>query len=294
MNPAPDDLELGAAETAARDAVRTLAGPSEPASAAFRARLREGFLAGTLQSSLAESEPEDAVVAPLAPPETAARRVLIGPWPLRPAVWASLAAAAALAFVVGLANRGPAWEVTAASGEGVVRVDGQAVPAQAAEVIGRLAARGGRLQLPEGVTLDLVAPGHMAVRLAAGSDVRLSASPNRWLGRRSEILIEAGDVFVSTGPAFRGAQLAVSTAEARVEVLGTSFAVMRFEQGTCVCVMEGRVRVGSTFDHTAAEVSEGERRFCFPDQAAYSDRILDSSEHELHDVIERNGARLGR
>lgn len=287
-----DEIEITAAERGAQAAVRSLAAPAEAPSEAFRARLREGFVAGTLVAVVPE-EPA-ALPIPEAPPAEPKGRVIAGPWRLRPSVWVPLAAAAALVFALGLANRGPRWEVVATTGEGVVRIDGQSVPARATEVIGRLAARGGRVQLPDGVGLDLVAPGQMAVRLSAGSDVRLSGAPNRWIGRSARIAIEVGDVFISTGREFRGAQLAVTTPEARVDVLGTSFAVMRFGHGTCVCVMEGRVRVGAAYDGSAAEVAEGERRFCYPSAPPYSETILESSVHELHDLQHATEDRLGR
>ncbi len=289
MSNAPDDLDLSSDEQFARAAVRSLPRAAEGPSAEFRAGLRERFFAGSIESTVAELPEVEAPVA-----GDARGQVLAGPWLLRPSVWVPLAAAAALAFALGLANRGPAWEVSTATGVGVIRIDGQEVPAQASAVISRLVARGGRVQLPEEVSIDLVAPGFMVVRLAAGSDVRLSGSPNRWIARNSEISIESGDVFVATGREFPGSRLVVSTDEARVDVLGTSFAVMRFGHGTCVCVMEGSVRVGSVHDRSSAEVVKGQRRFCYADQPAYTEVILESSEHELHQLIETSGAKLDR
>lgn len=286
-----DDLDLTADERLARDRVRALPPAAAAADADFQARLRAGFVAGTLVSSVPEAPDASAPGAATAPQ---AGRVLEGPWFLRPSLWAPLAAAAALVFVVSIGNRGPAWEITDTQGEGAVLVDGVAVPAARDGELARLIRRGGRLQLPEGVTLDLVAPGNVALHLVAGSDVVLTPSPDRWFGRQCEVRIESGEVYASTGRAFRGAKLAVVTPEARAEVLGTSFSVMRFASGTCVCVLEGRVRVGSMFDSTSVEVVEGQRRFCYPSQPAYTDSILEDSVHELHRVQEISGSRLGR
>ena len=295
MNDRPDELELTADERRARDAVRALPEAAEAPNAEYRARVREHFVAGTLASTVAEVPDGDAVTldATIAP-EAATGRVIKGPWFARPSRWLPLAAAAALVFALGLANRGPRWHVTAVTGEGMIRVEGREVPTDAPWAITELAARGGRVQLPETVSLDLVAPGSVAIHLAAGSDVQLSGSPNRWIARRSEIRILQGDVFVSTGRAFHGSKLAVITPEARAEVLGTSFAVMRFPTGTCVCVMEGRVRVESMFDHSSAEIESGQRRFAYPALPAYTDSILEASVHELHRVLEVSGEMLGR
>lgn len=295
MNDRPDELELTAEERRARDAVRALPDAARGPNADYRARVRERFLAGTLASTVAEVPDGDAAMleATIAP-EAATGRVIDGPWFARPSRWLPLAAAAALVFALGLANRGPAWQVTGATGQGTIRVGGREVPSDAPWAIAQLASRGGRVQLPETVTLDLVAPGHLAVHLAAGSDVQLSGSPNRWIARRSEIRIQQGEVYVSTGRAFRGATLAVVTPEARAEVLGTSFAVMRFPSGTCVCVMEGRVRVESMFDHSTADVEPGQRRFAYATEPAYTDSILENSVHELHRVLEVSGELLAR
>ena len=295
MNHRPDELELTADERRARDAVRALPATAQGPDADYRARVREHFVAGTLHSTVAEvPEADAATLEATIAPEAATGRVIDGPWFARPSRWLPLAAAAALVFALGLANRGPAWQVSAATGTGTLRVEGRDVAADAPWAIAQLAGRGGRVQLPETVSLDLVAPGHLAIHLAPGSDVLLSGSPNRWIARHSEIRIQQGDVYVSTGHAFQGAKLAVVTPEARAEVLGTSFAVMRFPTGTCVCVMEGHVRVASMHDRSSAEVAPGQRRFCFPDQPAYTDSILENSVHELHQLQRVSGELLGR
>lgn len=275
----PDDFKLTPEERRARDAVRSLPPATRVADADFRARLRAGFVAGTLTEADAPS-----AAAPFP-------RVHRGPWIQRPALWAPLAAAAALAIVLGVGGRGPDWEVNAVEGAGVVRVDGVAVSDDA---LARAIRRGGRLQLDDGVTLEVVAAGQVAVRFAAGSDVQLTPSPARWFDRHAELRVTQGEVYVSTGRDFRGARLAVITPEARAEVLGTSFAVMRFATGTCVCVLEGRVRVGSVFDSTSTELVEGQRRFCYTSQPAYTDSILEHSVHTLHHLHESSGARLAR
>jgi len=276
---AQDDLDLTPEERHARDAVRAL--PPAPATpdADFRARLRAGFVAGTLDSTSTRSA------------QAPAARVLRGPWFARPAAWAPVAAAAAIAIVLAVGARGPDWEVSAVDGVGEVRIDGVA---RSGDALTRAIRRGGRVQLDDGVTLDLVAAGEVAVHFAEGSDVQMTAAPARWFDRRAELRVEQGEVYVSTGREFGGARLAVITPEARAEVLGTSFAVMRFGTGTCVCVLEGRVRVGSMFDSTSAEVVQGQRRFCYPSQPAYTDSILDQSVHALHRVHEVSGERLRR
>ncbi len=277
MNVEPDDLTPEARR--AREALKALPPAKEPADADFRARLRAGFIGGTLVSTVPEPrDPDRSRVLRLA----------------RPAVWVPLAAAAVLAIVIAVVAGTPAWEVIAVNGIGDVRIDGAAVSSSARADLARRLHGGAHVQLAEGVSLDLVAPGQLAMHFSAGSDVRLTAPPRRWGARRAEVRIDRGEVFVSTGAAFRGAGLAVITPEARVDVRGTQFAVMRFAHGTCVCVLEGRVQVGSMFDSTSAEVVQGQRRFCYPSQPAYTDSILESSVHELHRLQDVSGLPSGR
>ena len=60
-------------------------------------------------------------------------------------------------------NRGPDWVLASPGGEGVVVVNDRPVPLRHADELARLVRRGARLRLVEGSSLDLVAPGMVAV-----------------------------------------------------------------------------------------------------------------------------------
>lgn len=257
-------------EQAAREAVRSL--PRPEADDAYRARLREAFVRGGLHRRLA------------APPPRIARL----------ATWAPLAAAAALAVAAGVMNRGPDWQVAYTKGDGMVIVGERPVPLKHADELARLLRRGGHVRVPDTGYLDLVAPGQLAVCLAPGADVRLPAAPNRWWRRDAQAAVDMGDAFFETGRGFHGATLEVNTAEARAHVTGTSFAVLRdAEAGTCVCVMEGRVRVDAKLGGSSL-VAAGMRRVCPPDTSALILPILDYSVHALHKLREVTATRLER
>jgi hypothetical protein len=249
----------GAAERAARDAVRGLSRP--PAEAAFRARLREQFTTGRFgRRGLA----------------------IVRPWFAQARVLLPLAAG--LLLVTGLAlNRGPDWRMVAANGEGRVVLDGVSYAANN-PALAKALRTGGRLRVEGALTLDLVAPGQVAVALAPGAEVELSSSPGRWWGRTMQARLTAGDAYFTTGRAFHGAHLDVHTPEVSVRAVGTAFAVLREAELTCVCVMEGRVRVGSAgaAGDSAVEVAEGMRRVVHADQRSETAPILDASMNALH------------
>lgn len=257
----------------ARDAVRALA-PAVP-DPAFRARLRGQFVAGT--------------ITPAAP------RVVRGPWAVRPAFWVPLAAAAGFALAFFTINRAPDWQVIATSGTGTVQVGSQVVPAVQREAIAALVRRGGHIRLSDDVSLDLVSPGQIAVSLAPGCDITLPPAPNRIWDRAAHADLAMGDAFFATGPHFHGASLDVTTDEANAHVVGTSFAVLRQPHGTCVCVMEGRVRVNHELTPgDVVEVPAGLRRMCYDDSPSETGPILKYSEHALHHLRAASQAALNR
>ena len=286
-----DDDRLSVDEQRARELVRGLGVPR--ADADFRARLKAEFMAGVIISTV-----PDSAEAPLP-----GARVIALPRPFfaRPAFWASMAsAAAALVLAVGIGNRGPDWQVTLAKGDGEVIVGTQHVSLHDPHAIGAALARGGRVQLPAGSTLELVAPGELAVRMTRVTDMTLPASPNRWFVRDIDVAVRQGDTFYSTGRAFHGAKMHVRTAQAQVLVTGTSLAVLSNEDGTCVCVMEGKVAVKNAAPKPGAaaamhRISAG-RRYVFPSDGteSFEDDILMYSEHALHQMNGDTAALLGR
>ena len=268
-----DDHNLTPPERAARDAVRELSRPR--ADDLFRAKLRHEFVTGGI----------------------GARQVLRvpRPWYKRGILLAPLAACFVLASVLA-ANRGPDWRVVSVDGAGRVVVDRVSfAPSDGAAIAARLK-RGGRVEVQGAVTLDLVAPGVAAVALAPGSITTLGPAPNRWWWRGMRAQLAAGDAYFSTGRGFHGAHLDVYTSDVNVRAVGTSFAVLCLTDGTCVCVMEGRVKVGArgTPPGEGVEVPQGMRRTVHSGHAAETHPILDDSVHRLHRQLATVGGVLGR
>lgn len=267
-----DDSPATPAEQAARNAVRSLASPR--AGDAFRSRLRHEFTTGRFGRRVPADTPR---------PWWALKRVL-------------LPVAAGLLVVAGVSlNRGPDWRLVSADGDGRVTVDGAAFSARDAALGARLR-RGGRVRVEGAVTLDLVAPGVAAVAIAPGAELQLSSAPGRWWARGMRAHVANGDAWFTTGRGFHGATLDVSTPEVSVRAVGTAFAVLRESGGTCVCVLEGRVRVGEAGGSLAGavEVPQGMRRVVHADRSSETHPILDDSVHRLHHQRDVAGALLGR
>jgi len=268
-----DERDPGPEERAVRDAVaaRTHPGP-EPA---FRARLRHAFVTGRFEPRPGR-EPR--------------------PWFARPA--SLVPALAALVFaVVFTLNRGPAWRLVSVHGEGRVQVGERSFSPSDRDGLAAAVRGGGELRTDGPVTIDLAAPGLVAVALGPDSRLSLSSSPALWWGRAMVAHLESGDAYFSTGRAFHGAHLDVGTAEVSVRAVGTSFAVLRHPgEGSCVCVMEGHVSVrhGRAGAETAVDVPEGMRRVVDPLLRAETLPILDDSVHRLHEQLATVGGVLGR
>jgi len=239
---------LGPEEGRAAEAVRGLSQPRPEAT--YRDRLKREFVAGTLGLPGRGLRAVDAP-APREPRPT----------------WSTLVmpAAAGLVMVSALVlNQGSGWQVVGASGGGAAEVDGVSISLQETAALERAIAAGGRVILPSGGSLRIAAPGLMTVEITPSTEAMLSRPPARWLGRIASAELANGEIRVSTGSRFHGSRLMVRTPEAAVEVTGTTLAVIREPTGTCVCVMEGTVRVGA-HGKEMMPVSAGRRRYLFRD-----------------------------
>ena len=212
--------------------------PSRPAPAEFHARLRSQFV-------------RDAIPAP------ASRR-----WsrPIAAAAALSTAAAAAL-LAVAILGSGPAWELLTVTGSGVARIDGADVPLSVPDALARRLRAGAEVVLPADAQLDLRLPGIAVLQITGGTRMVVPARPHRWLARTITTSLESGELRLSTGPGFAGRRLTVVTPEMRVSIEGTTLAVLRDQDASCVCVFDGRVAM--TGGGATDTVHAGTRRSVF-------------------------------
>ena len=228
-------------EARVQEALRAL--PPPEARPEYRARLRGAFAAGDFE-----------------------RLPRVTPLPARPSrspAWIALSAAAAAAvLLVFAANRGPRWEVIGGGSGGTVTIGVREIDLADADAITTALRPGVRVSVPPGVELVIQSAGNLALDLVPGTDMTLPAAPPRWFARASRAELRSGEIRITTGNAFHGARLAVATPEADVEVTGTTLAVIREPTGTCVCVLEGAVRMGGRRE-AMVPVTEGRRRYVF-------------------------------
>jgi ferric-dicitrate binding protein FerR (iron transport regulator) len=253
----------------ALDALSAGARPPAP-EPVYRARVKAAFASGSIESPAERESSGRPRVLPF--PGAGGRRS---------AGWrATLAAAAAIFLVVltGILNQGPSWRITGLRGAGSVRLDGKPVSVADASVLGTRVPAGVRVEVTDGAELDLRAEGLMALQCTAGTDLILPPPPPRWFARRAALHVQEGEIRVATGPAFKGATLAITTPDAALAVTGTTFAVILEPTGTCVCVFEGMVQVGPR-DGPAAPVTSGKRRYVFRDGRPVEDAAMRDVEH---------------
>lgn len=253
----------------ARAALR--AAPPLRADPSFRERLKQEFVSGAIEVTgtkvrrpRADGEDRDVRLTPFPPRRR--RGVPTLAW-----MGASLAAAAAIAVVFLSLNRGPMWWVTAARGEGSIRVDGQTIALGDRDAMRRLLVPGAEIEMSGNAELDLCSDGVVAIQLTPGTRMTLPPPPGRWIGRHTELYARSGELRVTTGRKFHGARLAVMSPTAAVEITGTTLAVIIEDAGTCVCVYEGTAMVGRQRGGEFSDmrvVPGGMRRYLYQDERA--------------------------
>lgn len=252
-----DDPRPGSREARAREALRGL--PPAIAGAAFRARLKREFTAGTIAAPAAGAAPASGRRRPLA-------------------AWFAVPAAAAAAVALVLAfNLPPAWEVVSMTGAGGVTADGVAIAPGDLEALARRVRPGVRLEVARDAEVMLRGGAALTLVATPGSAIRVPSLPARWFARAARGAVEWGELRISTGPRFPGARLTIVTDEAVVEVRGTTCAVIREPAGTCVCLLEGHARIGAR-GAAGHPVGEGQRRLIHRDGRPPLDEPISASE----------------
>ena len=78
------------------------------------------------------------------------------------------------------------------------------------------------------------------------------------------VTVHRGEYRIKTGPDFEGREIVMTTTEGQVEIIGTTIAVFKNDDLTCVCVLEGTASIGKDDDHMDA-VPAGMRKVMFAD-----------------------------
>jgi hypothetical protein len=245
-----DQEKLTPEQNLAQRAVRSLSEPK--ASPEFRHRLKEEFVSGRIP-------PE---IRPV-PRRRRATLLTVG----------VLAAAAVIIIGIFLGNQTPDWRLEGPLPSTLI-VNGEEVPVDDARQMDDMLQPGASIACEDTMGATIASPGHLYVQLTPCSEVILPETPRRWFGRTLEAEVMHGEVRFVTGESFEGAKLMVETPEVVIEVLGTTIAVIREDFGTCVCVLNGSVKMGPK-DGPMEVVNEGRRRTIFNDgRAPFEEEIL--------------------
>jgi ferric-dicitrate binding protein FerR (iron transport regulator) len=205
-------------ERAALEALKRLPHPS--ASGEVREKARAAFVRGeTPPGSLSAVSPG---------PRRRARRLI------------PLAVAAAVVIALALFSYGNRstheWYVT-----DVVEPSGVRAGEAHLETGTRLAS--GVVSTEEGSELEIQLGDQLRFRMLPGTAIELPKPPGRWFGRSRTIRLTDGEIYGTTGGQGLAFDLRIETSEAVAEILGTTFAVLKLDVGTCVCLWTGGVTV---------------------------------------------------
>lgn len=185
-----------------------------------------------------------------------------GPRRLPLAVFGGAAALAALlaVYVVGHQPRA-AWMVTeVVEGPGVRIAAGEPEPGE--EVFAGTMATG------DSSEFEIQLGDLLRLRLLPGSAIELPPSPGRWFGRERTLHLTAGEVFGTTGGRPLDFTLRVETPEAAVTLTGTTFAVLRDDDVTCICLFEGSLHVEPKTGADPVPFAPGHRMLVYRDGRA--------------------------
>lgn len=258
------------------------------ADAAFAARLREQFQAGTIPVA---SDPDLAAAAtpgPEAPAQTAPPRVVELPRRRFGRRWSlvALPAIAAALAIFFLGGGDPRWQLEDVRGVGDITVAGRTVASTDRTGVADLIEPGARFEVPAGVELDIVLDGVMVIGVAGPAAFTLPLNP-REAPFAYEAVVESGEVRFKSGPEFAGRRAVLRTTEGTAVVTGTAVAVYKNAEVTCVCVLEGAVMVGRDADHMN-EIPAGMRKVMFADgsepkivpiEPGHRDGLIDFERH---------------
>lgn len=154
--------------------------------------------------------------------------------------WAPLLAAAVLgAVLVGWFGFSPQeqWVVL-----DVVDPEGISIPV-ADQLVAGLTVPAGPVATGPGSELEVQLGSRLRLRMLPGSELNLPRPPGRWFGRNRRLILNAGEFYGTSGGQQLGFDLVFATAELEARLTGTTFAVFRTPEASCVCLWQGGIVV---------------------------------------------------
>ncbi len=241
----------GNLETRALKALRRL--PSAEPGAEARAQARAAFLAGAKPSAADIQKPKQS------------RRIFM-------TSALGLMAAAIAAILIGRVPTEEWVVLDVLEPGGVTAPSGQVLSAGDRLVEGTLiTAPGSEVELQLGERLRF--------RLQPGTQIELPKAPGRWLNRSRVLLLSSGEIYGTTGGQKLGFPMEFKTDELTAILTGTTFAVFRTDEASCVCLWEGGINViPAAENRDTISLTEGRRVWVYRDNRAPEVLPLDAME----------------
>jgi ferric-dicitrate binding protein FerR (iron transport regulator) len=215
--------------------------PPAVASSEARERARLAFLAGAVQDE--------------APPKRVEKRR---------SRWAAMLMAAALG-VLAVALYGwqsaDQWVVLDVVEAGGITVEGRSMAV--GESFGS-----GTVVVAAGSELELQLGNSLRVRLLEGTELELPSGPGRWFGLGRSLKLDSGEIYGTTGGQKLGFDLAFVTDELSARMTGTTFAVFRTDEASCVCLWVGGIDVTSAASGEVVSLEPLSRVWIYRDDRA--------------------------
>ena len=164
-----------------------------------------------------------------------------------------------------------------------IRVERDSVPARGSPLDARWIATG-----PES-EIEIQLGGRLRLRMLPDAHLRLPAPPGRWFGRDQTIDLADGEIFGTTGADPLPFALTVETQEAAARVLGTTFAVLRLDVATCVCLWTGGVEVTARNDGVKTRLLEEMKFYVYKDGRPSEMVPIDDMERMKLSMMEEAG-----
>lgn len=118
----------------------------------------------------------------------------------------------------------------------------------------------GTLACAPDAELEVQLGDRLRFRMMPGTRIELPAGPGRWFNRGRELSLASGEIYGTTGGNKLDFPLEVITDELTAQLTGTTFAVFRTDEGSCVCLWEGGITVTPAATPTEPTFLEPQRR----------------------------------
>ncbi len=161
---------------------------------------------------------------------------------------AGLGAAVTFLLFVTTTNGGAPWIIDAAHG---IAVNGRIVPDDSLRTTPSAAREGAKLVIQPGGVLRISLPGGTATLEAEpGAALTMPQGPGRWVGRAAGIVLDAGELRVTTGEGFSGSRLHFDTPVSAIDVTSGTVSLRATADSTMACMLEGRTQSLARIDGT--------------------------------------------